>query len=363
MKFTDYVVTEAAGNSVDPLGYLRPSGEVSGALFRQFTVLSNHPAYQGFLAFAFGYLAGRSIRPGQREFSRRIRDLEILWGVLNVRAGDSVVNVTKFEPLTHADAFRLNEVRRRPALYARLNYGVLGHYSSPSAFWRIIEPKGIGLTPLGSELGEAWRYRARQDFAALADRWMNDQDLYSIDGLDRWGETYHLTAAPEKSEQKVWQALIDGICARDHVIAPIWRSPVPDHNRHTEGIHSVLLADEVGMGKTYAALATIAMHIFQTRANNRKALLIVPNALLSSKWEQEIRTFNRDYLVRKGGKELRPLVVGGYWDLVQNLHDYDNIDVPRISERMTVLRASIFAASRVKFFRRSSMMHGRDSEA
>lgn len=104
--------------------------------------------------------------------------------------------------------------------------------------------------------------------------------------------------------------------------------------RHSEGIHSVLLADEVGMGKTYAALATIAMHIFETVENDRKALLIVPNALLSSKWEQEIRTFNRDYLMRQGGKELRPLVVGGYWDLVQNLHDYENIDVPRISERM-----------------------------
>lgn len=104
--------------------------------------------------------------------------------------------------------------------------------------------------------------------------------------------------------------------------------------RHSDGIHSVLLADEVGMGKTYAALATIAMHIFETAENNRKALLIVPNTLLSSKWEQEIRTFNRDYLIRQGGKELRPLVVGGYWDLVQNLHDYENIDVPRISERM-----------------------------
>ena len=105
-------------------------------------------------------------------------------------------------------------------------------------------------------------------------------------------------------------------------------------DRHSNGIHSVLLADEVGMGKTYAALATMATHIFETKENNRKALLIVPNALLSSKWEQEIRTFNRDYLIHRGGKELRPLVVGGYWDLVQNLHDYENIDVPRISARM-----------------------------
>lgn len=125
--------------------------------------------------------------------------------------------------------------------------------------------------------------------------------------------------------------------------------------RHSGGYHSVLLADEVGMGKTYAALATIAMHIFETVENDRKALLIVPNALLSSKWEQEIRTFNRDYLMRQGGKELRPLVVGGYWDLVKNLHDYQNIDVPRISERMLKCFAFLVARwfeSRRKAYKR-----------
>ena len=104
--------------------------------------------------------------------------------------------------------------------------------------------------------------------------------------------------------------------------------------RHKRGIACVLLADEVGMGKTYTALAAIATHLFETSRNNRKALLVVPNDLLSAKWEQEIRTFNRDYLQHKGRKQLRPLVVGGYWDLVQNLHDYENVDVPRISETM-----------------------------
>ena len=56
-------------------------------------------------------------------------------------------------------------------------------------------------------------------------------------------------------------------------------------DRHSQGIHSVLLADEVGMGKTYAALAVIALHLFQTTKNDRKVLLVVPNSLLSSKWE------------------------------------------------------------------------------
>lgn len=104
--------------------------------------------------------------------------------------------------------------------------------------------------------------------------------------------------------------------------------------RHQKGIACVLLADEVGMGKTYTALAAIATHLFETSRNDLKALLVVPNDLLSAKWEQEIRTFNRDYLQHKGRKQLRPLIVGGYWDLVQNLHDYENVDVPRISETM-----------------------------
>ena len=103
MKFTDFVITESAGNSVDPLGYLKPAGEISSGLFRPFTVLTNHPAYQGFLAFAFSFLERNSLKPGQKNFLRRVRDLEILWGVLSVRGGDSVINVTKYEPLTGQD--------------------------------------------------------------------------------------------------------------------------------------------------------------------------------------------------------------------------------------------------------------------
>lgn len=227
MKFTDYVVTETTGNSVDPLGYLKPSGVVSGKLFRQFTVLSNHPAYQGFLAFAFSYLAGRSITPSKRDFARRVRDLEILWGILNVRAGDSVVNVTKFEPLASLGSLRLSLVRQRPALYARLNYGVLGHYASPSALWKILEPGPSGLTRHGDELASAWRYRRGSDFAQLADQWLNDENLFAIDDIDTWQSKYRLSAEPETSEKTVWQMLIEGFCAKDPVIAPLWQKPVP----------------------------------------------------------------------------------------------------------------------------------------
>jgi len=227
MKFTDYVVTEIAGTSVDPLGYLKPSGVVSSKVFRQFTVLSNHPAYQGFLAFAFLYLDGRSIAPSKRDFARRVRDLEILWGVLNVRARESVVNVTKFEPLANLDSVRLSQVRQRPALYARLNYGVLGHYASPSTLWKILEPGATGLTSQGIQLATAWRSRQGSDFAHLVDQWLNDDDLFAIDDLETWQTRYRLSAEPEHTEKKIWQLLIEEFCAKDPIIAPLWEKPVP----------------------------------------------------------------------------------------------------------------------------------------
>ncbi|OQW85977.1 MAG: hypothetical protein BWK72_19440 [Rhodoferax ferrireducens] len=227
MKFTDYVVTETTGSSVDPLGYLKPSGVVSSKVFRQFTVLSNHPAYQGFLAFAFSYLAERSITPSKRDFARRVRDLEILWGILNVRAGDSVVNITKFDPLANLDSLRLSQVRQRPALYARLNYGVLGHYASPSALWKILEPGATGLTGQGDKLATAWRYRKGSDFTQLADQWLNDDDLFAIKDIESWQTKYRLSAIPENSEKVVWQSLINEFCAKDPIIASLWQKPVP----------------------------------------------------------------------------------------------------------------------------------------
>ena len=105
------------------------------------------------------------------------------------------------------------------------------------------------------------------------------------------------------------------------------------NERFGKGFRTVLLADEVGMGKTYVALAAMAQHVFQTDANDRRVMLVVPpNSILRTKWEQEIRSFNKNYLrsfadVQAGGgqrKQLRPLLISDYWDLVGNLHDYGN---------------------------------------
>lgn len=104
-------------------------------------------------------------------------------------------------------------------------------------------------------------------------------------------------------------------------------------DRHCEGFGTVLLADEVGMGKTYVAMAVMAHHVFQNAKNDRKVLLVVPpNSVLARKWEQEIRTFNGKYLNNTNvQKELRPMVVNNYWDLMKNLHDYDDFNIKRVS--------------------------------
>lgn len=96
--------------------------------------------------------------------------------------------------------------------------------------------------------------------------------------------------------------------------------------RFDQGYDSVLLADEVGMGKTYVALCVIAEHILQREQNDRKVILITPpSSVLRAKWEQEILSFNEKYItVPNPERKLRPLKVDGYWDLVQNLQDYDN---------------------------------------
>ena len=92
-----------------------------------------------------------------------------------------------------------------------------------------------------------------------------------------------------------------------------------------------LLGDEVGTGKTYVALAVIAEHLLRSRSNSRRALLVTPaSAVLRSKWEQEIRSFSENY-VGAGRRKLQPLQVNSYWDLVANLHDYQNLSTKYVT--------------------------------
>ncbi len=99
--------------------------------------------------------------------------------------------------------------------------------------------------------------------------------------------------------------------------------------RFAEGSDTQMLGDQVGMGKTYVAMAVVAQSVL---SGGGKALLITPpSAVLRAKWEQEIRGFGGEYL-NSGAGSLRPLVVRDYWDLVANLHDYLDTPLLRVTD-------------------------------
>lgn len=108
--------------------------------------------------------------------------------------------------------------------------------------------------------------------------------------------------------------------------------------RFANGDDAQLLADDVGMGKTYVALAALAETVL---GRQERALLITPSSpVLRAKWEREIRSFSAHYL-EKGSGELRPLIVRDFWDLLANLHDHSDRTVERI--RSSTLQCLLLA--------------------
>jgi hypothetical protein len=249
--FSKYIVIEKVPGSVDPLGFLKPSSTLADKLFRQFTVLSNHPAYHGFLCCSYDYLQRSGVVPGRRDFSRRFRDLEILWGLINVwesplepsdsnngkgsQQGDeaaamSILNVTKYKPLLHEGDLSLSGARSFLPLYQRLNYGTLGHYSSPSIFWGLLDAKGVNLTPVGQRLAEAWRRRDNLDFDDLLRQWEAGKPVTDISGFDRAVRLFPLGGLPSAFEQAVWLDLIGDYCRTHRDTRQLWESPLSSGN-------------------------------------------------------------------------------------------------------------------------------------
>lgn len=102
--------------------------------------------------------------------------------------------------------------------------------------------------------------------------------------------------------------------------------------RFDAGSDTQLLADEVGMGKSYVALAVMAKFVLGLKGADARALLITPpSSVLRSKWEQEIRSFSEAYLKPAVKGALKPLVLKSFWELVANLHDHQNETVKRVS--------------------------------
>jgi hypothetical protein len=228
MMFSEYIVLENPGSSVDPLGFLRPSAALADYLFKQFTVLSNHPSYHGFLCFLYLYLEKKGIKPG-KNFSKEFRHLEALWGLLNSRADQSILNVTKYDELLEKGYLSLGETKKYLPLYARLNYGTLGHYSSPSIFWGLLNLKGTELTPLGVRLGLAWQKRGGKDFASLLDAWTRQESHFDASTFTEVAALFHIEASPSVEEVQAWRDIIQAYCDKYPIVRPLWKTPVPEH--------------------------------------------------------------------------------------------------------------------------------------
>lgn len=246
MIFSKYIVLEKVPGSVDPLGFLKPTSALADKLFRQFTVLSNHPAYHGFLCCAYDYLRRSGVTPGRRDFTQRFRDLEILWGLVNVwdvspdpagsdtsgiKGGDaaaagSILNVTKFKPLLNESNLSLPQARSFLPLYQRLNYGTLGHYSSPSIFWGLLDTKGLNLTPMGQRLAEAWRRRGNIDFDELLRQWEAGRPAIEISGFNRAVRLFPIGGEPSSNERSVWLDLIEDYCRSHGDTRQLWKAPL-----------------------------------------------------------------------------------------------------------------------------------------
>lgn len=130
--------------------------------------------------------------------------------------------------------------------------------------------------------------------------------------------------------------------------------------RFENGFDTQLLADEVGMGKTYVAMGVIAARLLGARGADARALLITPSsAVLRAKWEQELRSFSACYVNgqnRASKRTLRPLIVHSYWELIACLHAYKNTTISRIRPETTccILQSVYEWASRNRYLSRRS---------
>lgn len=226
MKFSEYVILEKTGAFMDPLGFLKPYTALQDALFKQFTVLSNHPSYHGLLSCIYLELTRKGIDPGKKGFSKEFRNLEIFWGLLNALATESVLNVTKYKLLAEPDEQSLNSIPKTHSIFFRLNYGTLGHYSSPSIFWGILEKNGTKLTNLGTLLGKAYGTRGGKNLAKWFERWSSNEKLtLNSSDLLELSDIFNLKAAPGQGEQAVWRQIIESYCQKNPKIKCLWDNP------------------------------------------------------------------------------------------------------------------------------------------
>lgn len=226
MKFSEYVVISRPVSIMDPLGFLGPFTALQDRLFRQFTVLSNHPAYHGVLALIYQLLASKGLTPKDKQFAHAFRQREVFWGLANVVFGSPVLNVTKYRTIAdQADSFSVQKIRKGHAVYARLAYGTLGHYTSPSVFWNLLTKSGQQLTGLGEELAQAFASRGGLSLKTVLQRWADGQAI-SRDETESYGQRFGLAGQPDDAERAVWRKIIAQYCEHRPHVAPLWNNPL-----------------------------------------------------------------------------------------------------------------------------------------
>jgi hypothetical protein len=228
MKFSEYVIQGRQGMMMDPLGFLSPYSALQDKLFKQFTVLSNLPAYHGLLALIYQCLADTGTTPKKKNFSFEFRQAEIFWGVLHaVESGTaSVLNITKYNELMRdRDSLALSDIKATDRTYLRLSYGTLGHYSSPSTTWGILTKSGQQLTERGSELATTFGQRNGKSLRQALDSWSKG-DRWDVARLRALATSFQVGAFPERSEAAVWRKLIDEYCERTPQVRSLWINPM-----------------------------------------------------------------------------------------------------------------------------------------
>lgn len=279
MKFSEYVILGRQGMMMDPLGLLSPYTALQDKLFRQFTVLSNLPAYHGVLALIYSSLAESGITPKHAEFSLQFRYAEILWGMLHATgsASSTVLNITKYTALMRdRDSLALGDIKKTDQIYSSLNYGTLGHYSSPSTTWGILTKSGQQLTERGNELAAAFSKRKGKSLRMAVDSWRKG-DSWSLSRLGEFASLFETGAMPDGAEAAVWRKLIDDYCERTPQLRSLWEKPLTveeeatwqsDPVRYAEGFEQwraryAPLSSELTQIELFQQLIGLIQYIFE----------------------------------------------------------------------------------------------------
>lgn len=244
-----------------------------------------------------------------------------MWGILNNLENVSILNVTKYAEIANKGDISLVDVRMYRPLYAKLNYGTLGHYSSPAIFWGILDKKGIYLTDLGNQLAKSWAYRENTKIQNLTEAWLSKKKISEINNFKSGATFFKLSASFSPQEQATWRDIINTYCCRNPIIQPLWQNPISKYDlalcdeekdypkyfpaiiKHYEKYPE--LCERVALAQKFDLLAALSQFVFEweyvRRLDEVKIIgLYAPqkDAILRS-----LITHAADYISSKGYKD------------------------------------------------------------